>query len=88
MQRLPTRYWRVFFPGVVAFGMAVFMSGVITLFNTGFDAGFWLRWGKAFGLAFPLAWAAAFLWAPIAHKLTSRFVEPPLVMPPRGTLKP
>jgi hypothetical protein len=76
-ERLSKRWWRYLYPGVVAFGMAVFMSGVITALNTGLGGDFLARWGKAFAVAFPLAWAAAVLWAPIAQKITVRFVEPP-----------
>lgn len=81
MTRLPVTAWRFVFPGVVAFGMAVFMSGVITAFNTGVDAGFLLRWGKALTLAFPMAWIAAIVWAPIAQKITARWVTPPYPIP-------
>jgi Protein of unknown function (DUF2798) len=77
MSKLSSRWWRVLFPGVVAFGMALFMSGVITAFNTGLAGTFLARWAKAFAFAFPLAWAAAALWAPIAMKITARFVTPP-----------
>ncbi len=77
MNRLSSRWWRILFPGVVAFGMALFMSGVITGLNTGLGQGFPARWLKAFLFAFPLAWAAAFLWAPIAQKITARVVTPP-----------
>jgi hypothetical protein len=87
VKRLPVSLWRFIFPGMVAFGMAVFMSAVITAFNTGIDAGFLQRWGKAFAVAFPLAWIAAMMWAPIAFSITARFVTPPSP-PPGGTPKP
>ena len=77
MSKLSPRWWRVLFPGVVAFGMAIFMSGVITALNTGLAGAFLARWARAFVIAFPLAWAAAFLWAPIAQKITATFVTPP-----------
>lgn len=76
-RRLAPRYWRFVFPGVVAFGMAIFMAGVITALNTGVDVGFPLRWAKSFAAAFPIAWLAAIFWAPIARKIAMRYVEPP-----------
>lgn len=81
-KRLPVSYWRFLFPGIVALGMAIFMSAVITALNTGLDAGFVMRWGKAFAIAFPLAWAAAVIWAPIAYGIAARFITPP--HPPPG----
>jgi hypothetical protein len=77
MKRLPQRFWPIIFPGVVALGMAILMSGVITALNTGLDAGFFSRWRHAFALAFPLAWAAAIVWAPIARAIAVKIVTPP-----------
>lgn len=77
MAKLSQRYWRFAFSGVVAFGMAVFMSGLITAFNTGIDPDFPRRWLKSFAIAYPIAWLAAMVWAPIAMRLTARFVTPP-----------
>jgi hypothetical protein len=77
MSKLPAQYWRFVFPGVVALGMAVFMSGVVTALNTGIDPDFPRRWLKSFAVAYPLAWVAAIIWAPIAMRLTARFVTPP-----------
>jgi hypothetical protein len=77
MKRLPQRFWPIIFPGVVALGMAILMSGVITALNTGVDAGFFNRWGKSFALAFPLAWGAAIVWAPIARTIAVKIVTPP-----------
>lgn len=59
---------------IMAAFMAAVMSGVLTLVNTGFDVGYPGRWLKAFLIAWPIAALAAFFFAPLAQRLTQRWV--------------
>lgn len=62
---------------IMAFLMAFVMSAVLTAVNTGVDAGFLGRWLQAFAVAWPIAIAAAFFFAPIARRWTSRLLATP-----------
>lgn len=59
-------------------GMMVFlMTFVITLVNVGLPADFIARWLRAFAIAYPVAVPVIYFLAPVARRLTGRFVETP-----------
>jgi hypothetical protein len=61
---------------IMAFGMSVIMSGVVTAINTGLANGFLERHINSFIFAFPVGLIAAFAMAPIskisADKIASK----------------
>jgi len=62
-------------PIVMAFIMAMIMTGFVTWMNLGFNDAFFVNWGRAFVFAWPVASIAAFLALPIAPKITLRIVR-------------
>jgi len=60
-------------PGVLATFMSAFVAGLVTALNTGVDAGLPLRWLSAWLVAWPAAVAAAYLFRPLAWRLSLRF---------------
>lgn len=52
--------------------MSFFMSGVMTLVNTGFDTGFFLRWIGSFSIGYVVAYPAALLAMPIARRIVDK----------------
>ncbi len=61
----------------MALFMSLFMSGVVTAKNVGFGPHYVQAWMTAWGLAFPIAWPTILVVAPLARRITARFVEPP-----------
>lgn len=59
-------------PGVLATFMSAFVAGVVTALNTGIDGGLPLRWLTAWLIAWPAAVAAAYLFRPLAWRLSLR----------------
>ena len=57
---------------IMAFGMSIIMSGVVTAVNTGIDNEFLERYFNSFVFAFPVAILAAFSMAPITRILVSK----------------
>ena len=57
-------------PIVMAFIMAMIMTGFVTWMNLGFNDGFFVNWGRAFVFAWPVAPIAAFFALSIAPKIT------------------
>lgn len=46
---------KLIFPILMSCYMALLMTALITLINTGYDSGFWMRWMTAFIIAWPIA---------------------------------
>jgi hypothetical protein len=65
---------RYIFPVVMAFFMALLMTGVITFINLGLTGDFLAQWLKAFAVAWPLASLVAFLAVPLARRITAAIV--------------
>jgi len=61
------KYSQSLFVIIMAFGMSIIMSGVVTAVNTGIDNGFLERHFNSFIFAFPVAIIAAFTMDPIAR---------------------
>jgi len=60
------KYSQAIFMFIMAFGMSVIMSGVVTVVNTGVENGFLEKNFNSFIFAFPVAIIAAFTTAPIS----------------------
>ncbi len=71
---IPAKYTAIVFAFFMAMLMAFVMSAVLTLVNLGFVADFFSRWMKAFAVAWVCAFPAVMVMAPLARKLTAKFV--------------
>jgi hypothetical protein len=60
----------ILFSLVMAALMSLFMSGIVTVANTGIDAGIIGRWMCAFYIACPSAFVALIILRPIASRIT------------------
>ena len=69
------KYSQSLFMIIMAFGMSIIMSGVVTAVNTGIDNGFLERHFNSFLFAFPVAIIAAFTMAPIARILVNKIAS-------------
>lgn len=76
--KLPKRHFHLVFSLVMGAMMVFLMTCVITLVNVGAAPDFFVRWAQAFLVAYPVAVPVIYFLAPLARRLTSRFVEPPL----------
>lgn len=57
--------------------MVFLMTFVITLLNLGWKTDFVWAWAKAYAVAYVVAVPAIYFLAPLARKLTLRFVQMP-----------
>ena len=69
------KYSQTLFMLLMAFGMSIIMSGVVTAVNTGINDGFLERHFNSFIFAFPVAIIAAFTMAPIARVIVNKFAS-------------
>ena len=53
---------------IIGTGMSFFMSGIITIVNTGIDPEYLSRWMKAWVIAWSIATPIAIIISPIARK--------------------
>ena len=60
---------------IMAFGMSLIMSGVITAVSTGVENGFMERYFNSFIFALPVGIIAAFTMAPIARILVNKITS-------------
>ena len=60
---------------IMAFGMSLIMSGVVTAVNTGVDNGFIGRYFNSFIIALPVGIITAFTINPIARFLVNKIVS-------------
>ena len=77
MSRLPKRYFHLGFSIVMGAMMVFLMTFVVTAANVGFPPDFVPRWARAFAIAYVVAVPVIYFLAPLARRLTGRFVEPP-----------
>lgn len=77
MKKLPKNSFHLFFSLVMGAMMVFLMTAVITLANVGMTDDFLRHWLHAFLIAYPVAVPVIYLFAPIARKITARFVEHP-----------
>ena len=77
MNKLPKRFFHLGFTAVMGTMMVTVMTCVITLVNVGPVPDFFAYWGKAFAVAYVVALPVIYFLAPLARKLTARWVETP-----------
>ncbi len=65
-----TRRAQQLLPAFLAIAMSAFVAALVTAVNTGVDAGFVWRWLAAWAIALPAAILAAYLFRPLAWKLS------------------
>ena len=75
MKKLAKSYTPIMFAFYMSFLMSAFMSGVITLINTGFDSAYFARWGHAWLLATPCAFVVAYFARPVVLRCVSATVS-------------
>ena len=69
------KYSQSLFMIIMAFGMSIIMSGVVTAVNTGIDNGFLERHFNSFIFALPVAIITAFTMAPIIRTLVNKIAS-------------
>ena len=72
---LSKKYSQPLFMIIMAFGMSVIMSGVITAVNTGIGDNFFDRYFNSWIFAFPVGLIAAFAMAPISKILADKIAS-------------
>jgi predicted membrane channel-forming protein YqfA (hemolysin III family) len=77
MSKLPKKRFHLVFSLLMGAMMVFLMTFVITLVNVGWQADFASRWLRAFLVAYGVAVPVIYYLAPVARKLTARFVETP-----------
>lgn len=77
MEKLPGRYFHLGFTIVMGTMMVTIMTFVITLVNVGWVPDFFARWAKAFAVAYVVALPVIYFVAPLARKLTARWIQFP-----------
>lgn len=77
MTKFPKRFFHLGFTIVMGTMMVTVMTCVITLVNVGPVPDFLSYWGKAFAVAYVVALPVIYFLAPLARKLTARWVELP-----------
>lgn len=75
--KLPARHFRLIFSAIMGAMMVFFMTFVVTLINVGPTPDFLVRWVRAFFMAYPIALPAIYFAAPLARRMTARFVHLP-----------
>jgi hypothetical protein len=75
--KLHKKHFHLVFSIVMGAMMVFLMTFVITLVNVGLVSDFGARWMKAFGVAFPVAVPVIYFLAPLARRISARFVEAP-----------
>jgi hypothetical protein len=69
------KYIQMLFILIMAFGMSIIMSGVVTIVNTGIEGNFFYRYFNSWTFAFPVAIVAASIIAPVAKILASNIAS-------------
>jgi len=77
MTKLSKKRFHLVFSFVVGTLMIRFMTCVITLVNVGTPPDFFPRWGKALLVAYAVGVPVIYFVAPLARRLTARWVEMP-----------
>lgn len=76
-QKLPRKFFPIAFSFVMAGIMVTIMTGVITYLNVGFVPDFFSRWLSAGLMAYVVAVPVVNVAAPLARRITARFVDSP-----------
>lgn len=76
-KRLPPKFFHLVFTLVMGTMMVTLMTFVITLVNVGLTDDFLTKWAKAFGVAYPIALTVIYFLAPVARRITLRWVRMP-----------
>lgn len=69
------KYSQTIFMIIMAFGMSLIMSGVVTAASTGFGVGFLERYLNSFIFALPIGLIAAFAMGPIAKIIVKKLIS-------------
>jgi len=77
MAKLSKQRFHLVFSFVMAFKMVLIMTFVVTAANVGFPEDFLGKWAHAFLVAYVVAVPVIYFVAPVARKLTARWVELP-----------
>lgn len=77
MNKLPRNRFHLVFSLLMGAMMISLMTFVITLVNVGLTADFLGRWMRAFLVAYVVGVPVIYFLAPVARRLTARFVEMP-----------
>lgn len=73
----PQKKFHLVFSLVMGLLMITLMTFVITAVNVGFTPDFLARWGRAFMIAYVVGVPVIFFMAPLARKLTGKFLGMP-----------
>jgi Protein of unknown function (DUF2798) len=77
MNKLPKSRFHLVFSLLMAAMMVFLMTFVITTVNVGWPANFMRLWAQAFVVAYCVAVPVIYFLAPLARRLTARFVHLP-----------
>lgn len=77
MPKLPRNRFHLVFSLVMGALMISMMTGFITAINVGFPPDYLARWLRAFLLAYVVGVPVIYFVAPVARKITARFVDAP-----------
>lgn len=75
--KLPAKRFHLAFSFVMGAMMVFVMTCLVTVVNVGLPPDFIGRWMHAFMIAYPVAVPVIYFLAPVARRLTARFVEQP-----------
>lgn len=75
--KLPAKHFQLVFSLVMGAMMVFVMTFFVTFINIGFTPDFLARWARAYFFAYLVAVPAIYVLAPMARRVTSRFVEAP-----------
>jgi low affinity Fe/Cu permease len=76
-ERLSANHFHRVFSVIMGAIMVFIMTFVVTAANVGFPPDFLLYWAKAFAIAYVVAVPVIYFVAPLARRITARFVVPP-----------
>jgi len=77
MNKLPRNRFHLVFSLLMGAMMISLMTLVITYINVGLAADFVARWLRAFALAYVVGVPVIYFLAPVARRITARFVDMP-----------
>ena len=77
MAKLPKKYFHLAFSLIMGAKMVFIMTFLITYINLGWHNGFFMSWLKAYLIAYVIAVPVIYNIAPLARRLTAKWVETP-----------
>ncbi len=66
--RMPRKYYRLIFTGIMAMMMSLIISTALLLLKQGFIDGFFFEIMRSWGLAFVFAWPSAYVCAYVVQE--------------------